>query len=185
MPSSLTRVLSSALGCSPHPPESVYGTDAGCSPREAFLGSMGSTSFGCSEELPPHHLSALSLFRLSPTRPGRTAYRLEPLTTVRLVYPSPSPLASTNTRRCRNINLLAIAYAFRPRLRIRLTLGGLTWPRKPWVYGEQVSHLFYRYSCLHKLFQKLQLSLRSTFKAVGILSYHLFRRTNPQLRLRA
>jgi hypothetical protein len=31
----------------------------------------------------------------------------------------------------RNINLFSIAYAFRPRLRIRLTLGGLTWPRKP------------------------------------------------------
>jgi len=34
------------------------------------------------------------------------------------------------TRR-RNINLLSIDYAFRPRLRIRLTLGGLTFPRKP------------------------------------------------------
>jgi len=78
LPSSLTRVLSSALGCSPHPPESVYGTDAECSPREAFLESMGSTSFGCSEELPPHHLSALMSLRLSPTRPGRTAYRFEP-----------------------------------------------------------------------------------------------------------
>ena len=33
--------------------------------------------------------------------------------------------------RGRNINLLSIDYAFRPRLRFRLTLGGLTFPRKP------------------------------------------------------
>ena len=78
-----------------------------------------------------------------------------------------------NTKnRCRNINLLAIAYAFRPRLRFRLTLGGLTWPRKPWVYGERVSRPFYRYSCLHKLFQKLHASFRLRFTVVGILSYH-------------
>ena len=35
------------------------------------------------------------------------------------------------TTRGRNINLLSIDYAFRPRLRYRLTLGGLTFPRKP------------------------------------------------------
>ena len=46
-------------------------------------------------------------------------------------------------------NLLCIDYALRPHLSSRLTLGGRTWPRKPWVYGEQDSHLFYRYSCLH------------------------------------
>ena len=111
--------------------------------------------------------------RLSPSRPRMTTYRFEPPATTRwMTYPSPSPLASTTTRRCRNINLLTIAYAYRPRLRIRLTLGGLTWPRKPGVYGERVSHPFYRYSCLHKLFQKLHASFRSRFSAVGILSYH-------------
>ena len=31
----------------------------------------------------------------------------------------------------RNINLLSIVYAYRPRLRDRLTLGGITFPRKP------------------------------------------------------
>ena len=46
-------------------------------------------------------------------------------------------------------NLLSIHYALRPRVRSRLTLGGRTWPRKPWVYGDQNSHLVYRYSCLH------------------------------------
>ena len=30
-------------------------------------------------------------------------------------------------------------------------MGGLSYPRKPWAYGDQISHLVYRYSCLHKL----------------------------------
>ncbi len=33
------------------------------------------------------------------------------------------------------LNLLDIIYAFRPRLSSRLTLGGRTFPRKPWAYG--------------------------------------------------
>ena len=48
-----------------------------------------------------------------------------------------------------NINHLCIDYALRPHLSSRLTLGGRTCPRKPWVYGDQNSHLVYRYSCLH------------------------------------
>ena len=63
----------------------------------------------------------------------------------------------------RNINLFSIGYAFRPRLRIRLTLGGLTFPRKPYAYGEQVFHPLYRYSCQHKHFHFVQQSLRSAF----------------------
>ena len=49
----------------------------------------------------------------------------------------------------RNINLLSIDYAFRPRLRIRLTLGGRTFPRKPWDFGVRNFHPDFRYSCLH------------------------------------
>ncbi len=52
-------------------------------------------------------------------------------------------------RRCRNVDRLCIDYVLRPHLSSRLTLGGRTWPRKPWVYGDQNSHLVYRYSCLH------------------------------------
>ena len=48
-----------------------------------------------------------------------------------------------------NIHPLSIDYACRPRLRSRLTLGGLAWPRNPWSFGGQGSHLPYRYSCLH------------------------------------
>ena len=46
----------------------------------------------------------------------------------------------TNINRDRISNLLSISYAFRPRLRPRLTLGGSTFPRKPWTSGECDSH---------------------------------------------
>jgi hypothetical protein len=46
LPSSLTRVLSSALGFSPHLPESVCGTVTRMTPYEDFLGSMGSLTLG-------------------------------------------------------------------------------------------------------------------------------------------
>jgi hypothetical protein len=55
----------------------------------------------------------------------------------------------THTHGYGNINPLSIDYACRPRLRSRLTLGGLAWPRNPWSFGGQGSHLPIRYSCLH------------------------------------
>ena len=61
-----------------------------------------------------------------------------------LFLPLP-PIGNNDLCRYRNINLLSIDYAFRPRLRFRLTLGGFTVPRKPWVCGEQDSHLLCRY----------------------------------------
>ena len=63
----------------------------------------------------------------------------------------------------RNINLVPIDYAFRPRLRGRLTLRGLTLRRKPWTFGERVSHPLYRYSCQHSHFRYLQHTSRYTF----------------------
>ena len=45
LPSSLTRVLSNALGYSPHPPVSVYSTVCIYSHLEAFLGSRGSITY--------------------------------------------------------------------------------------------------------------------------------------------
>src|SRR5260370_34347854 len=99
---------------------------------------------------------------------------------LRLSYPSPSDLRLTRPWWYRNINLSPITYGFRPRLRDRLTLGRLTLPRNPWAYGERVSHTFYRYSSLHKLFHPLQLSSPSTFAANGMLAYRFLR--SPQLR---
>ena len=63
----------------------------------------------------------------------------------------------------RNINLLSIAYAFRPRLRYRLTLGGVTWPRNPWIFGGRGSRPPYRYLCHHQLLWDLQRSLQYAF----------------------
>ena len=58
-----------------------------------------------------------------------------------------------------NINPLSIDYAFQPRLRIRLTLGGVTWPRNPWIFGGRDSRPPYRYSSQHLLLCNLQRSL--------------------------
>ena len=70
------------------------------------------------------------------------------------------------------MNLLSIDYAFRPRLRSRLTLGGRTFPRKPYPYGGMDFNHTYRYSCLDSHFQSLQPRFHSTFNVIGTLSYH-------------
>ena len=100
----------------------------------------------------------------APDLPRASAYSLEP------GQPTPGwptllrpPFAQTPNWWYRNINLFSIAYAFRPQLRCRLTLRRRALLRKPWAYGEQDSHLLYRYSCQHTLFQDLQPILRLTF----------------------
>ena len=70
---------------------------------------------------------------------------------------------SVTTSWCRNINLLSIDYGFRPRLRGRLTLRRLALRRKPWTFGENVSHILYRYLCQHSHFRYLQQSLQIAF----------------------
>ena len=70
-----------------------------------------------------------------------------------------------------NINPFPITYASRPRLRGRLTLSGLTFLRKPRVFGEQGFHLFYRYSCRHDLFRSVHHSFRNSFTRNGMLPY--------------
>ena len=65
--------------------------------------------------------------------------------------------------RGRNINRLSITYGFRPRLRSRLTLGGQTFPRKPWVFGGDDSHVSLRYSYRHSHFRYLHGSSRCRF----------------------
>ena len=107
----------------------------------------------------------VSSFRVdNPDLPRSPSYTLSPGTNCRLVRPSPSPLwVLIGYSRYRNINLSPIGYAFRPRLRVRLTLGGFTVPRKPWVCGEQDSHLLSRYLFRHNHFQNVQASLPSPF----------------------
>ena len=76
-------------------------------------------------------------------------YLVRPPTSLYRVFHHPEHLAScvtpsvlTSSGRGRNVYLLSIGYALRPHLRSRLTLGGLTFPRKPRASGERVSHAF-------------------------------------------
>ena len=140
MPSSLRTVLSSALGFAPHPPVSVL-VRIRCLPPQLFSALPPRTSATNrprpDESGNPHVLSWAAAWK--------NALRID------------------RTTEGRSINLLSIDYAFQPRLRIRLTLGGFTVPRKPWVFGEQDSHLLYRYSFRHNHFQVVQVSSPSPF----------------------
>ena len=121
--SSLTSVLPSALDYSSYLPVSVLVRSQMLQPLEAFLGRPSDDYLNINAVGP--------LLR----RAGR-------------IYPSPASRESTDDiyssrspfeRRPsisphlwrRNVDLLSIVYAFRPRLRDRLTLGGITFPRKP------------------------------------------------------
>ena len=132
LPSSLTMLLPPALGFSPHPPVSVYGTGTVCA-IAAFLGSRNQmlpyfcsvhvTSSDCLADLPTRLLPRLSGF-LSPGH---------------LILLRPH---SSDTMWYRNLNLLSIDYAFQPRLRPRLTQSrsALLW--KPWIFGLEDSHFY-------------------------------------------
>ena len=80
-------------------------------------------------------------------------------------------LPSLTTAGAGILNLLSIVYALRPRLRFRLTLGGRTFPRKPWVCGGQEFNLTYRYSCLHPHFLTLHTRFPLRFDALRTLPY--------------
>ena len=128
LPSSLTRVLPSALGYSPRLPVSVFGTVALETHYEAFLGSLLMASWRARRLVSPSPLRVIS----STDLPMLPSYRLRP-TIPPVGWPSllRHPFAQTSLRRYRNLHLFPIAYASRPRLRIRLTLSGLTLLRKP------------------------------------------------------
>ena len=74
----------------------------------------------------------------------------------------------------RNVDLESIGYAFLPRLRIRLTLGGRTWPRKPWTFGGADSHRPFRYSCLHDHLHAVHPHFHVSFCPHTTLSYQMF-----------
>ena len=132
LPSSLTMLLPSALGFSPHPPVSVYGTGP-YKTIAAFLDGW----LTCFATLwfAPHHvfplirgfasLSGTSLVPVFPF-PGQAFH--------------PCPHSSVYTE-YRNLYLLSIDYDFRPRLRSRFTQSrsALLW--KPWIFGHKDSHL--------------------------------------------
>ncbi len=155
MPSSLARVLSSALDYSSHPPELVSGTVCVPYAEKLFLAAWTQRLQGLR---PRTRISTLRSGDLPPLH----AYLLTP----GIPTPGPSILlrpSITRTHKYPNINGFPISYALQPRLRGRLTLGRLPLPRNPWVYGERVFHPFYRYSCQHYHFSTVHHSLRNSF----------------------
>ena len=121
--SSLTSVLPSALDYSSRLPVSVLVRSLMLQPLGAFLGRP-SDDFTNVNALEP----AAWLMRADLPIPHlKTVYRHF------YSYGSPfkrRPSIGPHKWR-RNVDLLSIVYAFRPRLRYRLTLGGITFPRKP------------------------------------------------------
>ena len=133
MPSSLTILLPSALGFSPHPPVSVCGTGT-YKTIAAFLDSQGpGLPYLCSVRITSsdqyHGFANDTPTSLAPGSPSPDS------------IPCLCPHSSVYMR-YRNFNLLSIDYVFRPRLRSRLTQSrsALLW--KPWIFGLEDSHLY-------------------------------------------
>ena len=168
LPSSLAMDHSSTFGYSPRPPVSVSGT--GC----IYLKLRNfSWEYDYSHYPLVRRLTVLSGFSKNYGF-AYSSYTYALQRTIPSVRrPFTSPLFHRNICKYMNINMFAIDYAVRLRLRTRLTLIRLALIRKPWSFGVQVSHLHYRYLCLHLLFQPLQHSLRYIFDATGMLPYQL------------
>ena len=132
LPSSLTMLLPSALGFSPHPPVSVYGTGA-WKAIAAFLGGW-SMLFATSSSLHVTHSVSTCGFSFMPP------YALVPVFPFPACTSLPRPRSSVPMR-YRNLNLLSIGYASLPRLRPRLPQGRSALPWNPWIFGRKDSHL--------------------------------------------
>ena len=174
LPSSLTTLLPLVLGFSPHPPVSVCGTgtstlDSSFS-RQCEIIDFG-TYFPSSSRPGNKWRTSLPLY------PRRlNAHFLQCASTI-LLRPC---LSDNEYRQYRNINLLSIGYACQPRLRSRLTLGGRPFPRKPWIFDGQDSHLsLVTYSDILTTDTSTRPSDRAS-TAYSKLLYHSF--LNPQLR---
>ena len=107
----------------------------------------------------PEYTQLVHLCRFG-VRPVHWSYFLEANRTPSKSNNLEHPHNSVTTSRLRNINRISIDYAFRPRLRSRLTLRGLTLRRNPWTFGDNVSHIVYRYSCQHSHFRYLHMLFR-------------------------
>ena len=133
MPSSLAILLPPALGFSPHPPVSVYGTGP-YKTIAAFLDGW----LTCFATLwfAPHHVFPLH---------GGFSYHTGTSLVPGFPFPAPALLTCPHSSvilQYRNINLLSIGYGSRPHLRSRLTQGRSALPWKPWIFGLEDSHLY-------------------------------------------
>ena len=143
LPSSFTRVLPNAFGYSPSTPVSDCGTGRWIVRGRLFVAASSRDFRNEAVGLAARgHLSPRSL---SSRRPARIILTIG----------------------SRNINRVPIGYALGPRLRSRLTLGGLTFPRKPCAFGGWASHPSYRYSFRHSHSGALHRSFRSGFDAAS------------------
>ena len=142
---------------------------------EAFLGSGGSATSGIAPAASRLGSALRICLQGTPTRLHRN-----PVTGL------PTVLRPSIARSYKygTVNPFPISYAFQPGLRDRLTLGRLPLPRKPWIYGEYVFHIFYRYSCQHNHFSAVHETFRFRFSPQRTLPYQLSE-TNPKLRQHA
>ena len=171
LPSSLTWFLPSTSVCSTCPPVSVCGTG------RARLDARALFSAAWPGPLPPRRTGGT---------PSRLGLRL-PAWTGRSSGRRTLPSAS-RTRAARgsgNVDPESIGYALPPRLRARLTLGGRTWPRKPWTFGGADSRRPFRYSCLHGRPHAVHGTSRARFGRHAALPYRAPSQGPPRIRLRA
>ena len=131
LPSSLTTLLPPALGFSPHPPVSDYGTGM-IYTIAAFLDSQG-PQLRYYKFAPHHGFPSYGGFAY------RTGTPLAPVFPFPALLPFLCPHIS-DISWYRNLNLLSIDYVFRPCLRPRLTQGRSALPWKPWIFGLKDSH---------------------------------------------
>ena len=173
LPSSLTRVLPSALVFSTCPPVSVL-VRARPTSLDAFLGGMAFGTSPISGLGVPSQACGRRIF-LSPALRGcpRSTIAWDPL-----AYPVPPSVIAVGTW-YRNINRLAIAYAFRPRLRSRLTLRRLALLRNPWAFGGGVSHSSFVTHASILTSHASTAGFRRRFAGVGTLPYHSCIRRSP------
>ena len=162
LPSSFTRVLPNAFGCSPSTPVSDCGTGRGVVLSRLFAAAI------------------FRDFQIECCRPCGTEASITPIPVI-----AASPAQSPFPRGWRNINRLSIGYAFGPRLRSRLTLGGLTFPRKPCAYGGRASHPSCRYSFRHAHSRALHGSLPVPLRRCSGRSPTIRPKADPRLRLDA
>ena len=125
-------LLPSALGFSPHPPVSVYGTGDGYT-----IAAFPGTKSACFPTL----VRSTSRLRLIGSRFSHS----QPTSLVRVFsFPAHALFMrphSSGIHQYRNINLSSIGYASQPHLRSRLpqSRSALLW--KPWIFGRKDSHL--------------------------------------------
>ena len=125
LPSSFSRVLSSAWEYSSRAPVLVCGTVVSSWSLEAFLGTT-SSCFASKLARPNPSAYAWRIYLPDTYRSGTGT------SNTRTTFHDPSPHRTRN--RCWNINQLPISYGFRPHLRGRLTLRRWTLRRKPCTY---------------------------------------------------